>query len=158
MIESMVFLVSCNILWFLFICTYSFNKYLLSKARSTAINKITSLSFWSSSHWESQTTDSCIKCVWIYLRRALKENEAVHNIGKSLVREHLIDRIFEQRRERVMPVSGGEYLALVMRVSKEAERKKSKWSRATLALAAQARLCRCLFWRLYIVLFSYLKF
>ena len=43
-----------------------------------------------------------------------------------MVREHLIDRIFEQRRERVMPVSGGEHLALVMRVSKEAERKKSK--------------------------------
>lgn len=124
MIESMVFLVSCNILWFLFICTYSFNKYLLSKARSTAINKITSLSFWSSSHWESQTADSCVKCVWIYLRRALKENEAVHNIGKSLVREHLIDRIFEQRRERVMPVSGGEHLALVMCGSARRQRGK----------------------------------
>ena len=63
---------------------------------------------------ESDNRQLCKVC--LDLRRALKENEAVHKqreelaVLEELVREQLIDRGYLNReeRERAKPVSGGE--------------------------------------------------
>lgn len=68
-----------------------------------------------SSSGESDNRQLCKVC--LDLRRALKENEAVHKHRKELavleelVREQLIDRrhLNREERERAMPGSGGEH-------------------------------------------------
>lgn len=92
----------------------------------------------------------------MYLRRALKENEAVHKrreelaVLEELVREHLIERGYVNRgeRERALPVSGAEHRLWLCEGQPGGGEEKEQVKQGYAGLAAQARLWRCLFCRL----------